>query len=96
MPRWASRLSLKVTDVRVQRVQEISEGDAEAEGVSAIGADNAPEELSDFRSFVWAFHQLWDSLNDKRSFGWDMNPWVVAITFEVHHCNVDQFERAAA
>lgn len=96
MPRWASRLTLKVTDVRVQQLQDISEEDAKAEGFEAIGADNAPEECEDHRSFVWAFHNLWDSLNEKRGFGWDANPWVVAVTFEVHRCNVDAFKDEVA
>lgn len=83
MPRWASRLTLTVTDVRAQRVQDISSGDAIAEGMppSHPSIDSVSRELGypDFpRS---SFAQLWDSINAKRGHGWDTNPWVVALTF---------------
>ena len=99
MPRWASRLTLEVTAVRVQRLQEISIEDARAEGV-------ATEEWDDWRENVTSiaipegsyienerdlFRDLWDSLNAKRGFGWDDNPWVIAVSFRVHKMNVDQF-----
>lgn len=92
MPRWASRLTLEVTGVRVQRVQEISEEDADAEGVDAVSMADVP------RQAAWSrrqdFSRLWDSLNAKRGFGWEENPWVVAITFKAHRCNVDILEKA--
>lgn len=75
MPRWASRITLEVTDVRVQRLQDISEEDAEAEGAICAYKNNEPQ------SYIDAFHALWDSLNAKRSFGWDADPWVWVITF---------------
>jgi hypothetical protein len=79
MPRWASRLTLELTDVRVQRVQEISEEDAIAEGcVRFEAAPGTPEPKA-------AFAALWDSLNAKRGFGWNQNPWVWALTFSVIH-----------
>ncbi|WP_296222694.1 hypothetical protein [uncultured Sphingomonas sp.] len=82
MPRWASRLTLIVTDVRVQRLQEISEVDAIREGVTLI-----EESIEDPRmAFMW----LWDSLNASRGFGWDANPWVCALTFTVQPQNIDQ------
>lgn len=80
MPRWASRFTLEITDVRVQRVREISQEDAKAEGY--------PEEWARQNGFVptrapvlW-YADLWDSINAKRGFGWDVNPWVWAITFK--------------
>ncbi|WP_428516339.1 hypothetical protein [Roseovarius sp.] len=91
MPIWASRLTLRVTDVRVQRLQEISEADAQAEGVQvSYGAPFDPENtVTDRRRF----NLLWDSLNADRA-PWDDNPWVAAYTFEVQQCNVDQMEAA--
>ena len=75
MPRWASRITLRVTDVRVERVRAISERDAQAEGAakeSGVGG----------MSYVNGFHRLWDSINDARGYGWDVDPWVWALTFE--------------
>ena len=89
--RCDSRLTLPVTDVRVQRLQEISETDAMAEGclgyVSDCG-DFADTPCDDFRV-------LWDSLNADCGFGWDVNPWVSANTFTVHKCNIDRMGLAA-
>jgi hypothetical protein len=66
--RWASRILLEITDVRVQRLQDISEEDAWAEGCEP--ADVYPRD--------W-FHWLWDTIYGGGS--WDANPWVWAITF---------------
>lgn len=79
MPRWASRLTLEVTDVRVERVQEISTADAIAEGMLD---DGGGEYAIDGMSVAQVrFMDLWDSLNVKRGFGWDVNPWVWVVTF---------------
>lgn len=75
MPRWASRITLKVTDVRVQRVQDISEEDAIAEGCQCAGV---PASLTN----RGAFAKLWDSINAKDGNGWAANPWVWAVTFK--------------
>ncbi len=76
MPRWASRIFLEVTAARIQRLHEISEGDAMAEGVDAI--PEAPAALNRRTAFAG----LWDSINAKRRFGWDVNPWVWVYTFK--------------
>ena len=75
MPRWASRISLEVTGVRVERVQEITEEDARAEGVREGGR---------FGVFVRGnFSDLWDRINAKRGYGWDVNPWVWVVEFKM-------------
>ena len=71
-------------------MQDISEEDARAEGV--IG--NASSEWG-CEGLIEDFSDLWDSLNAKRGYGWDENPWICAITFKPHHCNVDAMEKAA-
>jgi len=93
MPRWASRITLEITDIRVQRVQEISQSDAIAEGLIFMGgmADNWDEapwcaSLKDQEPMKYpsaAYGRLWDSINAKRGYGWDKNPWVWAISFKV-------------
>lgn len=93
MPRHASRLVLTVTEVRVERLQKISEVDAEAEGVRAFPfRDEITGALSE--SFVFAYSMLWDRINGEGS--WNANPWVVAYTFTVHHGNIDQIAEVAA
>ena len=79
MPRWASRITLTITDVRVQRLQDISEADAVAEGVAEYArvALGEPDALTAYGQYAF----LWDSLNAKRA-PWESNPWVWAITFE--------------
>jgi hypothetical protein len=81
MPRWASRINLLVTDVRVQRLQEISEEDAKAEGVmpSPGGMWSAADGQAG-TSPQAAFAILWQSINGPGA--WDANPWVYALTFE--------------
>jgi hypothetical protein len=104
MPRWASRLTLTVTEVRVQRLQEISEDDAIAEGCRPFFDHDNPTEraapngtvrkMAPLRGPADDFHRLWDSLNADRA-PWDSNPWVVAVSFTVHKGNIDQMEVAA-
>jgi hypothetical protein len=99
MPRWASRLTLNVTDVRVQRLQDISEVDAIAEGVECWSEPGLVSwRVDDALSFVGAvdaYRLLWDSLNAGRGYGWEANPWIVAYSFTVQHGNIDQIGRAA-
>jgi len=93
MPRWASRITLRVTDVRVQRVQEISEEDARAEGIRTTKVNFGKTEVTHWEDYptpkignenpCTAFRMLWDSIHAKHAERqWKANPWVVAITFE--------------
>ena len=84
MPRWACRLVLEVTRVRVERLQEISESDAKAEGVTVYDQDVYPAatERGRFWGAIDAYHDLWDSLNAKRS-PWASNPRVWVVEFKV-------------
>lgn len=96
MPRWASRITLTVTDVRVQRLQEISEADAVAEGVEGddYGAwlcyASEPKSQTHWADPRESYRTLWDSIHGPSA--WDANPWVAAYTFTVHRCNIDQME----
>lgn len=86
MPRWASRITLIVTDVRVQRLQEISEDDAIAEGCKPDDQSLNPNEIGPARSI---FEALWNSLNADRA-PWASNPWVASYTFRPILGNIDQ------
>jgi hypothetical protein len=79
MPKWAARLWLEVIEVRAERVQDISEVDAIAEGVDAVSMAAVPRQATMNRRSD--FKQLWDSINAKRGYGWDANPWVWRIAF---------------
>jgi len=93
MPRWASRITLEITEIRVERVQEISYEDARAEGILRFDSDHrdsnggvgynggAPNLPMRYESTA-AFIDLWDSINAKRGYGWSVNPWVWCLTFK--------------
>lgn len=83
MPRWASRITLEVTGVRVERVQEIIEADAVAEGCKSADFATGRECILDatMGSYRLHFQSLWNSINVERGFGWDVNPWVWVIKF---------------
>lgn len=80
MPRWASRINLEITGVRVERLQEISEADANAEGFqrSQMGA-GYPVFITESSE---KFRNTWNTLNAARGFAWDANPWVWVIEFK--------------
>ena len=88
MPRWASRINLEITDIRVERLQEITPGDAVSEGIFW----EVSLRLSDAdynKAVVDAFRNLWDSVNDKdpnkykaNPNAWYANPWVWVIEFK--------------
>ena len=81
MPRWASRILLEITDIRVERLQDISCEDAVKEGFSdkkPSGMQPAmmPNPKADFRNY-------WDTLNAKKGYPWSSNPWVWVVEFKV-------------
>lgn len=82
MPRWASRILLEVVSVRVDRLQDIREADAKAEGANPF-ADN---DWASFNSHAYreGFEFLWDHINAKRA-PWESNPWVWVIEFKRVH-----------
>lgn len=104
MPRHASRILLEITDIRVERVQEITPQDGIKEGIECY-TDGAEwcgiHEFSGYRNYqsnqvdkdgdtvddwfsnpIDSFRSLWDSINAKRGFGWDVNPWVWVVEFK--------------
>ena len=101
MPRWASRLTLTVTEVKVERLQEISEDDAVAEGVKPVqrpGMSDGvyglyecwlPDGKRHFDDSAYRlFAKLWNSLHGRGA--WDANPLVQAPRFTVEHRNIDE------
>jgi hypothetical protein len=110
MPRKASRLTLEITDVRAQRLQDISEVDAIDEGVLTLGDDWTRETFPHYWHSCKAtppgekpplgpsprtrFVALWEQINGRDS--WDANPFVWALTFKVMQSNVDAVLKAAA
>ena len=85
MPREAARLFLAVKNVRLERLQDISSDDACNEGVECCkdcmehGGCNLPGVCAYSKQ---EFKELWNSINAKRGYGWDTNPWVWVIEFE--------------
>lgn len=127
MPRLAARLFLKVKEIRVERLQDITEEDARAEGVQRLFDDMSDEDYErwsnnlsckgfeaekkkdqTWKNYLWhgrenlkqkqidgwpyqysayktckeSFSSLWELINSERGYGWDVNPWVWAVTFE--------------
>lgn len=106
MPRKNSRLTLEIIEVKAQRLQEINEFDARAEGIRPMDItvfNSASILVAQTHSYpnhngagwcedaVHSFETLWESINGKGS--WDKNPWIWAISFKVHKLNVDQLLR---
>lgn len=98
MPRWASRLTLAITDVRVERLQDISEDDAKAEGIERIGIEygvpglwRRPEGPHSARA---AYFDLWDHINGNGAS--KANPFVWCVTFDVIKRNIDEVIRDQA
>lgn len=98
MPKWASRIWLEVTNIRVERVRDITNEDAKSEGVQSVTRfghcgwevyrDVSKAELSRIRCGSafdkprGSFASLWDSIYKKRGFDWEVNPWVWVIEFK--------------
>lgn len=88
MPRWASRITLEITNIRVERVQDITEDDAVAEGVTQLKTSvrvypsRSADKVEELLSYRQSFEGLWDSINKKKGFGWDVNPWVWVVEFK--------------
>ena len=88
MPRWASRLTLQVKEVRVERLQEITQGDVLAEGVGMpddglLTVFDPVQSVEFHKPLRREWVTLWDKINAKRGYGWDANPWVWVVRFEV-------------
>lgn len=87
MPRWASRITLIVKAVKVERLQDISEEDAIAEGVYFDGALWTADGINYGNSPIDAFQCLWLSIHGDDA--WSDNPWIVAISFDPILANID-------
>lgn len=98
MPRWASRILLEIIDIRVERLQDISEADALKEGIRNYNfeMEDSPDtyvgythlQKDDGKSTLYktpaiAFERLWDTLNAKKGYPWSSNPWVWVVEFKV-------------
>lgn len=81
MPRVASRITLEVADVRVERLQEISETDAGAEGLQDWYPDPKKPNAAPYFTNKARFTDLWESINGKKH-PWDSNPWVWVVEFK--------------
>lgn len=85
MPKEAARIWLKVTDVRVERLQEITEDGAKAEGANFKNGKNVGFEEKMNRTAIERFAEIWNSTIKKADldrYGWDASPWVWVIEFE--------------
>ncbi|WP_413791810.1 MULTISPECIES: hypothetical protein [unclassified Pseudomonas] len=84
MPRWVSRILLEITDVRVERLQDISGDQAQAEGVDAAMCqqylETAPSRFECKEAVIHGFAGLWQSINGEES--WRSNPWVWVVEFK--------------
>ncbi len=80
MPRKYSRITLEIVKVRVERLQEISEADAIAEGCPGHEREISQTASAWIRP-EWEYRDLWDSLNAERGFGWAVNPWLWVVEF---------------
>lgn len=83
MPRWASRITLRITDVRVERVQDVDAYDAVAEGCGVHPVSRDKQQSWEDEVFE-EFTAMWESFNGSRGgCSWDGNPWCWVLSFEV-------------
>ncbi len=90
MPRWASRIQLAVTDIRIELLQDMPWQDAIAEGIEPVPCEPCHDGAGCTDCMgtgigenpVHQFAELWDSINAKRGYGWDSNPWVWVVEFK--------------
>ena len=108
MPKWVARTWLEVVSVRPERVQDITEEDAKLEGIRGYSAHGGgthfnpvmiypafPEKGGGFSTAKEAFECLWDSINAKRGYSWESNPFVWRIEFkELKHLTQGRDEEA--
>ncbi len=82
MPRWASRINLEITDVRVEQLNKISAADAQAEGIAGIALEDIPKDGTGrvLLDPVAGYRSLWEEINGAGS--WDLNPWVWVVGFK--------------
>lgn len=105
MERWASRITLEITDIKAERIQDISEEDALSEGLKIFNEDDAnlyytgistiemwPSEDWVLDNPIEAFKNLWDSIYAGTAFKWDKNPYVWVVKFKRHMVNIDNFK----
>ncbi|KPV55045.1 hypothetical protein SE17_00145 [Kouleothrix aurantiaca] len=85
MPRTASRYTLPITDIRCERVQDITEADAQCEGwdFSNLNLRESYDPVTMTKAREW-FLKKWDEINAKRELGWKHNPWVWAVSFPAY------------
>jgi hypothetical protein len=88
MPRWASRITLEITNIRVEKLKEITHDDAVLEGCyynfnlnKGLTCKLHPEVCD--TATVHCFANLWDSINAKRGYSWESNPWVWVISYRL-------------
>ena len=97
MPRWASRITLEITDIRAEQLQDISEGDAIDEGIEPPRCQQCGYTLHEISilmdhhlcgeakppSAIPILAALWDDIYAKHGCGWDTNPWTWVIIFKL-------------
>lgn len=95
-PRWASRITLFIDELKIERLQDISEEDARAESVMPYHRKGTSNEPGCHISARSRFGSLWDTINGERG-SWAQNPWVWVITFSVadNHMQIGDMENYA-